>query len=347
MYLSTTFPTQMYFTIYFTIYFTMYCTVVLFLLTVSAVDVGFTGQTVEACVGDEVTVTWNGHHNIQETESASCDSADLEEVEGYNDAGHVATYNIFAQPGETRYFKCGTHCASGSKFSVTCPKCVGVVDVSCGVFACGAVMTDGTARVWGTATRGARTDTLSGVTHVSCGHSTCVALMTDDTIQKWGFKYDDEPTNWEDLEDVVDAFCIENICAVRTKNGTVYVWGPSYYNIVKTLTNVVDISCNGYACVALKTDSSVYAWGHGSYGGSTSGVDLSKNVINITCGLGACVAIMNDTSIRAWGQNDRGGIEPTLSDVVRVSCPGFACFAIMDNGTATVWGGNDYGGDIT
>lgn len=203
-------------------------------------------------------------------------------------------------------------------------------------------MTDGTARAWGTAARGARTDTLSGVTHVSCGHSICVALMTNGRIQMWG-TFNDEPTNWEDLEDVVDAFCIDTNCVVRTKNGTAYVWGTSWYKTTKTLTNVVDISCSAYACVALKNDGSAVGWG---YNGDTSDVDLSKNVIYVTCG-GACVAIMNDTSIQAWGVDDRGGIEPTLSDVVRVSCGPLLCFAIMDNGTAAVWGDNDYGGDIT
>ena len=91
-------------------------------VSIPTIDVGFTGQTVEACVGDRVRVTWNGNHSIQETETASCTSTELEKIEDYYPSGHIATYsNIFAQPGETRYFKCNKHCFSNRKFSVSCP----------------------------------------------------------------------------------------------------------------------------------------------------------------------------------------------------------------------------------
>ena len=88
------------------------------------IDVGFTGQNVVACDGDAdfIRVTWNGYHNIIETETASCSSTELREIEDFGGNGHIDTYsNMFAQPGQTRHFKCSLHCGDGKTFSVSCP----------------------------------------------------------------------------------------------------------------------------------------------------------------------------------------------------------------------------------
>ena len=74
----------------------------------------------------DVKVVWAGYHNIQETESSSCTSVNVNsEIDGYKSSGHEDTYSndeLSAAPGETRYFKCSTHCgAEAARFEVSCP----------------------------------------------------------------------------------------------------------------------------------------------------------------------------------------------------------------------------------
>ncbi len=90
------------------------------------VAIAFDGQTYQACAGDRVRVVWDGYHNIQETETAECGSADVgNQTTGFYSAGHVRVFandELAAAPGQTRYFKCDTHCSgSSARFAVTCP----------------------------------------------------------------------------------------------------------------------------------------------------------------------------------------------------------------------------------
>jgi len=90
-----------------------------------AVDVGFGFDQVEACEGDEVTVIWQGYHNLQETVGSDCNSGDLNaEIEDFLNFDDRRTYTndeLTASVGETRYFKCSAHCAeSYNRFEVSC-----------------------------------------------------------------------------------------------------------------------------------------------------------------------------------------------------------------------------------
>merc|ERR1711865_1235107 len=66
---------------------------------------------------------WGFPHNIQETETAACNSGDIKEWSGFKDAGHSETFTtLSAKPGETRYYRCESHCGpSASRFEVSCP----------------------------------------------------------------------------------------------------------------------------------------------------------------------------------------------------------------------------------
>jgi len=91
-----------------------------------AVTVDFGYSQIVACQGVDVKVVWAGYHNIQETESSSCTSTFVNsQISGYQSSGHDETYTndeLSAAPGETRYFKCSTHCgASAARFEVSCP----------------------------------------------------------------------------------------------------------------------------------------------------------------------------------------------------------------------------------
>ena len=89
-----------------------------------AVTYGF--SQIVACEGMPVNVVWTGSHNIQETESADCLSANIgPPVVDFHSSGYSQTFSInelSAAPGQTRYFKCDTHCGpSAARFEVSCP----------------------------------------------------------------------------------------------------------------------------------------------------------------------------------------------------------------------------------
>lgn len=85
-------------------------------------------NSIQACKGiDTIEITWDGHHNIMETESAECSSPEIGLKHDYQNLGTIITFpdtgneDLGAEPGETRYFKCKLHCGAGSRFEVFCP----------------------------------------------------------------------------------------------------------------------------------------------------------------------------------------------------------------------------------
>ena len=88
------------------------------------VDVTFGFSQVTACNLRPVQVTWEGYHNIQETSGPGCTSGDVgSQMISYQLDEHVQTFTtLSAQPGQTRYFKCSSHCGeTSSRFEVSCP----------------------------------------------------------------------------------------------------------------------------------------------------------------------------------------------------------------------------------
>ena len=87
------------------------------------IQVNFGFGQVRACKGDNVTVNWQGYHNIHEVSNQDCNSDSKGVIEpNYFTNGKIKTYNLGAKPGETRYFKCDLHCSSrGARFEISCP----------------------------------------------------------------------------------------------------------------------------------------------------------------------------------------------------------------------------------
>lgn len=87
------------------------------------IQVNFGNGKIQACKGDNVTVNWQGYHNIHEVSNENCNSDSKGFIEPtYFRYGHTSTYNILgAKPGETRYFKCDLHCPNGARFEIYCP----------------------------------------------------------------------------------------------------------------------------------------------------------------------------------------------------------------------------------
>lgn len=79
---------------------------------------------IEACWEDSVTVLWEGTHNLVETESAECDSNVIKTWTNHETTGYRQQFtNLGGQyRGQTRYFKCSTHCGKNkARFEVYCP----------------------------------------------------------------------------------------------------------------------------------------------------------------------------------------------------------------------------------
>lgn len=88
------------------------------------VDVTFGFSQVVACNERPVRVAWSGFHNIQETSGSACNSGDVgAPIAPYHSSKYVEVFTtLSAAPGQTRYFKCSSHCgASANRFEVSCP----------------------------------------------------------------------------------------------------------------------------------------------------------------------------------------------------------------------------------
>lgn len=90
------------------------------------VSVTFDDKTYTACTIDNVKVLWNGIHNIQEVTQEGYNTCSQDqymgtELVGFKQSGTEQTVNVNAILGETRYFICTSHCASGAKFKINCP----------------------------------------------------------------------------------------------------------------------------------------------------------------------------------------------------------------------------------
>lgn len=85
-------------------------------------NVEYNGNTYEICEDDVANVIWTGNHNIIEVYSQS-DYDDTskttgDERHGFEQNTEEIVYDLHAQSGITRYFKCGAH--PGSKFKIHC-----------------------------------------------------------------------------------------------------------------------------------------------------------------------------------------------------------------------------------
>ena len=81
---------------------------------------------IEACIEDEITIVWNGTHDLRETETADCDSNETETspwLSEFKTTGYNKTFIGLGGrfQGETRYYMCSAHCGvENARLEVTC-----------------------------------------------------------------------------------------------------------------------------------------------------------------------------------------------------------------------------------
>ena len=81
-------------------------------------------KRISSCYGDNLTVIWNGTHNLIETPNATC-SRKWNDTEWYDRHSTPFKFTSTAlggkYAGHTRYYMCADHCEQGARFEVYCP----------------------------------------------------------------------------------------------------------------------------------------------------------------------------------------------------------------------------------
>jgi len=84
-------------------------------------------SNIDACWDTNITLVWNGTHDLVETQTAACDSNITQVWLGPKPNGYEQTFtNLGGQfRGQTRYFKSTLECAvDNARFEVFCPHVV-------------------------------------------------------------------------------------------------------------------------------------------------------------------------------------------------------------------------------
>ena len=155
---------------------------------------------------------------------------------------------------------------------------------------------------------------------------------------------------------VVALYSTGNAFAALKTNGSVSTWGANGGNqtvggtspsVASSLTSgVVEIYTNEHALAALKSDGTVITWGFGSYGGSSTSVDLT-NVVDIFSGKYAFAALKSNGSLVTWpsssiyGGNSSTAASGLTSGVVSVNMAingeVAAAAALKSDGSVVTW----------
>ena len=155
---------------------------------------------------------------------------------------------------------------------------------------------------------------------------------------------------------VVALYSTGNAFAALKTNGSVSTWGANGGNqtvggtspsVASSLTSgVVEIYTNENALAALKSDGTVITWGFGSWGGSSTSVDLT-NVVDIFSGKYAFAALKSNGSLVTWpsssiyGGNSSTAASGLTSGVVSVNMAirgeVAAAAALKSDGSVVTW----------
>jgi alpha-tubulin suppressor-like RCC1 family protein len=230
----------------------------------------------------------------------------------------------------------------------THPGVTNVVDASCGIKSCVALMSNGNAVVWG-GSNGGTVPSLSGVARIGCGYACYAIMVVDSSAKVWGQEQNGGvvPSNVDLSENVVTISCGYYACVARMTDNSIQSWGYASYGgtLPSGLSGkvVVDAVCYSRTCFARMDDDTIQTWG--------GTIETLTNVADFSCGISTCVARMDDGTGKVWGSKEpesRTQLLPgTLTELADISCGGQACVALKKNGTAYAWGLISRGGDIT
>jgi alpha-tubulin suppressor-like RCC1 family protein len=217
-----------------------------------------------------------------------------------------------------------------------------------------AVMSDETARCWGSNDQGqlgigSRTTPvvpvavsgMTGVKSLALGASYSCAVMSDETARCWGYNAEGQLGNGSRTTSLVPA-------------------------AVSGLTGVKSLALGALHSCAVMSDETARCWGYNAQGQLGNGsrttslvpvaVSGLTGVKSLDLGAYHSCAVMSDETVRCWGSNNHGqlgnGSRTTslvavavsgLTGVKSLSSGGSHSCAVMSDETARCWGYNEYG----
>jgi alpha-tubulin suppressor-like RCC1 family protein/pimeloyl-ACP methyl ester carboxylesterase len=220
-----------------------------------------------------------------------------------------------------------------------------------------ALLSDGTAKCWGSNSNGqlgigsmggiqATPQTVTGLSNatgiVTGGWHTCVTI-SGGTVKCWGYNASGQL----------------GIGSFSDKSSPQAVSG---------LSNVASIGAGGFQTCARLTDSTLKCWGGNSYGQVGDGSKIDRNTPQTISGLSNVASVsaghvhtcvrLSTGSVKCWGHNDYGGLGngTTTTSTTPVSVSGITTAAqlaagytstcvLLTDGTMKCWG-NNYSGQL-
>jgi alpha-tubulin suppressor-like RCC1 family protein len=233
------------------------------------------------------------------------------------------------------------------------------------------------------------------VRQISTGLRASAAVMSDGSLWTWGNDYYGQlgyssatvivstPRQVPGLSAVSQvALSDEGNGYAVGSGGSLWAWGDNSYGqlgngtttassspiLVPGLTGVTQVAAGGYYTLALRSDGSVWAWGLNSGGELGDGTTTSQlrpeqvpgltGITQIVSGGGSSFAVRSDGTLFSWGENGTGALgngtaggfsdRPTpvagLTGVTQVASNSWATLAVA--GTAMrvwAWGDNECG----
>lgn len=207
----------------------------------------------------------------------------------------------------------------------------------------GAVTTDGSLYMWGTA---------------SCGEFQ--VTDTDEIKERFGdvkytmygddLMYITKNSPIKIMDNIVDFEVFEHTCAAIDVEGNLYMWGSNTYcqlgigttemsgyletmspEPIKVMENVTSVSTGADHVAAITTTGDLYMWGNNeknqigstaSYGSVvTSPQKIAENVKSVFCGDGFTAIVKNDGKLYTWGYAYQGRLGNGFEDKTCVDFP--------------------------
>ncbi|CAE7775016.1 unnamed protein product [Symbiodinium sp. KB8] len=236
------------------------------------------------------------------------------------------------------------------------------VDISGGLLAFAAILTDGCGLSWGADRFGgdcsAVKDQLKDVQQIHATRGAFAAILANGSVVTWGYDGGGESSAVRDqLKNVRQIQSTLRAFAAIRGDGSVVSWGDADYGgdssaVRDQLKDVQQIQSTSCAFAAILADGSVVTWGStiADYGGDSSVVrNQLKTAQHIQATERAFAAILGDGSVVTWGNADYGGdssaVRDQLTNVQQIQATSRAFAAILGNGSVVTWGDAYCGGD--
>jgi hypothetical protein len=224
-----------------------------------------------------------------------------------------------------------------------------VVQVAAGGYHCVALLADGSAVSWGTATNAFIPTSTAGIVQIAAAgnysQGYTAALFSDGRVKAWG-RMDEIPLDTSSWTNIIQIAAGSWRLVGLRANGTVVELGmylshdPNWLSLLPAgLSNVVQVAAGGIHALALKRDGTVVGWGDtNSYSGAPATVPQGLTGVKAISAAGWAhigshsLALKSDGTVIAWGYNFYGqtNVPTSLTNVIRISAASQHSTAIFE-----------------